>query len=94
MDAKTKGSGVDVAVAPDEESTEDRLGQDIQNTVEDSFGVRGNDVSTLRKSPGDWVEEPEEDGPGGADEVGAVDFATDSSGVLATNEDDVVSDEE
>jgi len=94
VDAETKGSWVDVAVAPDEESTEDRLGQEIQDTVEDSLRVRGNDVSTLRKSPGDWVDEPEEDGPGSADEVGAVNFATDGSGVSAADEDDVVGNEE
>jgi len=94
VDAETKSSGVDVAVAPDEESTEDRLGQEIQDTVEDSLRVRGEDVSTLRKSPGDWVDEPKEDGPASTEEVGTVDFATDGSGVLATDDDDVVGDEE
>jgi len=94
VDAKTEGRGVDVAVAPEEEEAEDRLGQDVQDTVEDSFGVRSDDVSTLGKSPGDRVQEPEEDGPGGADEVGAADFAADGGGVLAANEDDVPGDEE
>lgn len=36
-----------VAVAPDEESTEQGLGEQIQNTVKDSLGVGCDDVTTL-----------------------------------------------
>ena len=46
-DMKTKSAGIDVTVTPDEESSKYRLGQDIEDTVEYSLGVRCDDVSTL-----------------------------------------------
>ena len=39
-DVKTKAGDVNIAVTPDEESTEDWLGEKIEDTVEDGFGVR------------------------------------------------------
>lgn len=44
---------------------EDWLGQDVEDTVEDHLRVGGDDVSTVRKTPGDWVKEPEEREDGG-----------------------------
>lgn len=60
---------VDVAVTPEEEGAKDGLGQDIQDPVEDGFRVRSDDISTLTETPGDRVEEPQEDGPYTADEI-------------------------
>ena len=60
---KTKDSWVDVAVTPEEQGTEDWLSHDVKDTVESSLGIRVNDVSALRKIPGDRIEEPQEDGP-------------------------------
>lgn len=37
MDVQTKITRVDVAVAPDQESAEDRLGEDVEDTVEDGL---------------------------------------------------------
>lgn len=54
-DVEAKAGRVDVAVAPKEKSTEDRLSEDVEDTVEDSLGVGRDDVSTLRKSPCDGV---------------------------------------
>lgn len=54
--------GVDLVVSEEQKETETRLGEDVKDTVEDSLGVRVNDVATLRQTPGDGVEEPEEDG--------------------------------
>jgi hypothetical protein len=45
-------------VAPDEESAEDGLGEEIEDTVEDGFRVGRNNVATFAKTPGDWVEAP------------------------------------
>jgi hypothetical protein len=36
-DVEAKTSDVDVAVTPDEESAEDRLSEDIENAIENSF---------------------------------------------------------
>ena len=70
-DMEAKASRIDVAVAPEEKSTEHRLGQYVKNTVENSLGVGRDDVSTLGKSPCDGIEKPEEDGPDTTDEVGS-----------------------
>lgn len=60
---------VDVAVTPEEEGAKDGFGHDIQDPIEHGFRVRSDDVSTLTKTPGDGVEEPQEDGPYTANEV-------------------------
>lgn len=60
LEAET--SGVDVTVTPDQECAKDWLGQKIQDTVEDSLGVRRNDVTTLANTPCNRVENPEESG--------------------------------
>ena len=83
-DVKAKTGGIDVAVTPQEEGTEDWLSHNIEDSVEDSLRVGRDDVSTLRQSPGDGVEEPKEDGPDTADEVRPGDVAAESSGMLAS----------
>lgn len=83
-----KTSWLDAPVAPDQESSEHWLGHDIQNTVEHGLGVRCDDVATLRQSPGNWVQEPQEDGPNTANLVGLEDVRADSGGVLACGPDD------
>ena len=70
-------------MSPKEESTEDRLRKDIQNTIEHSLRIWRDDVSTLRKSPCDWVQEPEEDSPDTADEVSLADVGADGRSVFA-----------
>lgn len=50
---KTQSAGIDVTVTPDEESSKDRLGQDIEDTVEYSLGVGRDDVSTFAEAPSD-----------------------------------------
>ena len=83
-DVKTEASWVDVAMAPQEESTEDWLGEDVEDTVEGGLGVWRDDVSTLRQSPCDGVEEPKEDGPDTADQVCPGDIGAEGGGVLAS----------
>lgn len=82
-DVKTESGGLDVAMAPQEESTEDGLGHDVEDTVEDGFGIGGDDVAALAEAPGDGVQEPEADGPDAADGVGFGDVAAERCGVLA-----------
>jgi hypothetical protein len=52
---KAKARDVDVAVAPDEESAEDGLGEDVKNAVEDSFRVGGDNIAALGQAPRDGV---------------------------------------
>ena len=48
MEVLTAKTGwLDIPVTPEKESTEDRLSHDVQNTVEDSFRVWRDDVTTL-----------------------------------------------
>ena len=70
-------------MAPDQESTKDWFGQDIQNAVEDSFRVGCDDISTLGKSPGDGVEEPEESSPSTDSDVSSRNIRANGSCVLA-----------
>lgn len=86
--------GVDVAVAPEEERTEDGLGHDVEDTVEDGLGVGGDDVAALAETPGDRVHEPEEHGPAATDQEGARDVFAESGGVLACHPDHLPEDEE
>ncbi len=78
-----KTGRLDIPVAPKEESTEYRLSHDVQNTVEDGFRIRRNNITALRKSPGDRVEKPEEDSPDTANQVYFRDIWANGSSVLA-----------
>lgn len=93
-DVDAEAVGVDVAVTPEEEGTEDGLGQDVENAVEDGLGVGGDDVAALAQAPGDRVEEPEEDGPHGASDVGAMHVGSEGACVLASDPGHLPRDEE
>jgi len=82
-DVETHAGAVDALVAQDEHQAEDRLGEDIQNPVEDGFGVGVQDVGTFAESPGDGVKEPDEEGQDATAEEHLVDIAAESLGVLA-----------
>ena len=86
--------GIDVAVAPEEEGAEDGLGEDVEDAVEDGLGVRGDDVAALAETPGDRVQEPQEDGPAAADQEGARDVVAERGGVLARHPGHLPRDEE
>jgi hypothetical protein len=83
VDVKTKAGRVDVAVAPNEQATEDRLGQDIENTVESGLRVGRNVVATLADTPGDRVESPQHGGERAADHESLADLLAHGVGVLA-----------
>lgn len=55
LDSKAKTSRVNVPVSPNKESTEDGLRQEVQDTVEDSFRIGGNQVASLADAPCNWV---------------------------------------
>lgn len=86
----TKDGWVNISVTKKKQGTEDGLGKNIENTVEDSFGVGSNDVATLRHTPSNWVKEPEEDSPSTTHEEGSGHRRIDGGGVQASNENDIV----
>lgn len=49
LDVKTKSGQVDVTMAPEKESTESRLSQDVKDAIEDCLGVGRDDIATLRE---------------------------------------------
>lgn len=73
-------------MAPEEESAEDGLGHEVEDTIEDSFGVRGNDIATLRQAPGDGIQEPDKDGPDTDDSVGLQNVGAENASVATTLE--------
>jgi len=84
---ETKLSWGDGTVTPQEKSTEHWLGEKIQDTVKDGLAIWCNNVATFRKTPGDGIEEPQEDCEDTAGCVGTADIGTQSVGVAAANED-------
>lgn len=78
---KTESGWVDVSVAPEEKGTKDGLRENVKDTIEDGFGVRGNHISTLGQAPRDWVQEPQRDGPYTTDKVGLRHFGSQRFGV-------------
>ena len=75
-------------MAPEQESTKDWLGQDVQNPVERSLRVGRDDIATFRKSASNGVEEQEEGGPSADDNVGSRDIGPNRRRVLAAGPDE------
>jgi len=84
VNVKTKSGGVDVAVAPDEESTKDWLSQHIKDAIEDGLRVRRDIVATLAKTPSNRVKSPKKSGQGTALEESGADILAHRIGVLAS----------
>lgn len=57
---KTQSSRFDLLMSQEEKGTEDNLGEDVEDTVEDTFGIGSDDVSTFGETPGDGIQQPEE----------------------------------
>lgn len=70
-------------MTPEEEGPEDGFGHDVQNAVEDGFGIGSDDVPTFGDAPRNRIQEPEEDGPGAADEVRATDVGAQGGSLFA-----------
>lgn len=58
VNVETESTEINVTMSPEQESTEYRLGEDVENTIEDSLRVRWNHVSTFRHAPSNGVKEP------------------------------------
>ena len=81
-------------VTPEKQSTKDGLGKDIENTIEDRLGVRGNDITALGKSPSNRVKEPKKDSPDTAELVNEGYIFGNSLSMLTTNNHNIIGDEE
>ena len=92
-DLQTEARWVDSAVTPKEESTENGLGTEVKNTIEDGLRIWCDDVATLRQTPSDRVEEPEEGCPSATDEECATNITTKLVGVGTGFEEKHVCDE-
>ena len=68
-DMQTQSSGVNITMTPEQQGAKDRLGEQIQDAVEDGLGIWRDDVAAFADAPCDGVQEPEEDGEAAADEV-------------------------
>ena len=92
LDGETETSGVNIPVSPDEEGTEDRLGQEVKDAVEDGLRVWRDDVATLGNTPSDRVQDPEECSEGSAHQECALDILAEVPGVRARLPDQLVND--
>lgn len=81
-------------MSEEQKESESRFGEDVEDTVEDGLRVGVNDVATLGQTPGNGVEEPEEDGEDTTLEEGRLDGSTQSIGVAATVDNKLVDDKE
>lgn len=93
-DMQSQNRRVNSAVTPKEQSAKNGFGQDVEDSVEDGLGVGGDDVAAFGQTPGNWVEEPEEDSPDAADQIGLGNFGSESLSMFAALEDDGPGDEE
>lgn len=62
VDLKAKSCWCNSPVAVDKSNAEDWLGEEIQHTIEDGFIIGCDDVAALAESPGDGIEEPDDEG--------------------------------
>ena len=82
LDAEAEDSRVNIAVTHDQNGTEDWLGKEVENAVEDGFRVRRNDISSLAETPSNRIDKPEEDSPRAADLIGFADRWVKCSSIL------------
>ena len=83
-------TGIDVTMTPQKKCAVHGFGQDVQNAVKDRFRIRRNHISPLGESPGDGVQEPQEDQVNADGGVRLGDFWTQGARMLApTDRDDI-----
>lgn len=93
-DSHTDRCRVDIAVAPNEKSTENRLSDEVEDAVEDGLRVGRDDVATLAETPGNGVQEPQECGQGAAVCEALANFGAVAGRVTASFPDELVKDVE
>jgi hypothetical protein len=81
---KTQSGRVNAPMTHNEDNGKDYLGTEIENAVEDCFGIWRDDVTSFADAPGDGVADPDEECPDSAGQVNTVDVYTKSFCMLAT----------
>ena len=79
-------------MSPDQECRENRLRQEVKDTVEDSLRIWSNDISTFAEAPCDWVECPDGEGPDTSHQKCAMNVSTEGLCVLATCDSKLIED--
>jgi hypothetical protein len=82
-DVETHVGRINIPVTGDEGDAEHWFGAKVKDTIEDSLGVRGDNVSSFADTPGNRVAAPDEECPNTADQKDAVHVGPEGFGVLA-----------
>lgn len=61
-DVKSEGGRINGPVTEKKHKTEHRLGDNIENAIKDSFGIRVDDIAALGHTPCNGIQEPDKDG--------------------------------
>lgn len=73
IDPKSKPGGSNTPMTIDQCNAEDRLSKEVENSVENAFIIRPDNVPTFTHPPGYRVEEPDDQGEDAAKHVYAID---------------------
>lgn len=85
---------IDVAMAPEKESTEARLSDEVKDAVEDGLRVGRDDIATLAETPGNGVQNPQEGGQGPTVQEALGNLRAVAGGVATSFPDELVDDVE
>lgn len=87
---QTQTAGVNGPMQEQERCACNRDQKAVEDTVEDEFRVRRNDISTFTDTPADRVDHPKEADPARDGEMDTLDFPAQCSGVLSWSPDEGV----
>jgi hypothetical protein len=94
LDGQTKPGWIDIFMAVDQESAEYRFGEQVEYSVEDSFGVGGDNISTLANTPSNRIGNPQDEGESPAQEETATDIVAKGLRVASRFESELINDVE
>ncbi len=94
VNRESQSGRIDIPVSHDQRDTEDRLRQEVENAVEDSFTVGRDEIGALGDSPRDGIDRPDEQRQDTAEHVGPIDVRAQHLGASATLAGELVEDVE
>jgi hypothetical protein len=83
LDSETKTRRVNALVAKEQERAEAGLGQEVEHTIEDGFGIGRDDVTTLAETPRNRVQDPQEGSQAATHDEGTLDIGAVVDGMTA-----------
>lgn len=81
---KAQSGRVNAPMTHNEHNGKDYLGAEIEDAVEDCFGIWRDNITSFADAPGDGVADPDEERPDSAGQVNTVDVYTKSFCMPAT----------